>query len=213
MLYVFGDSWGYGSELDENEKPFGYYLSVKLNQDYTNYSKPGASLGHITGLVISNADSIKQDDHVVIVIPPDIRWYLIDDDFQFKSLSLSNDDYKKLLRHYNESWFVYHHNLFIYTIITTILTKTSNLVLCHNYGKLVIHEWFKNLIDTKYFLSNKSLTELLLGNLWEDNYSLDFDGPTTDVFQGKYFEGKISHPNLKGHLEITRLIYEKFNEK
>lgn len=213
MLHVFGDSWAYGSELSADEKPFSYYLSLKLNQNCNNLGRPGISLGHITSIVLANLESITQDDYVVVVIPPDIRWYNMDENYRFHSLSLSKPEYRELLKNYKESWFIYHHNLFIFTLISAITKTTDKLILAHNYGSLVIQQWFKNVIDMKYFLSKNSLTGLLQEDDWKDNYSFERDGPKPELFKGKYFEGKVSHPNQQGHLEIARLIYEKFNEK
>ncbi len=214
MLHVFGSSWAYGSELKPNEKPFAYYLGLMLNQPVINYSKEGWSLGHILGeTVFPNLNNIKEDDYVVVIVPPDIRWYEINDYFIFRSLSLEDKEYKELIRHYNVAWFMYHHNLFIYNIITSITAKTKKLILAHDCGKLVIIDLFKNLIDMQYFLSNSSLTKILVGEDWDNNYDLNTDSPNEMLFKGKYFEGNINHPNLLGHKEIARLLYDKFNTK
>ncbi len=213
MLHVFGDSWGYGAELKPNEKPFGYYLSLMLNTDFSNSAKQGSSLGHILHTIFKNINQIKNDDYVVVTIPPDVRWYEIDDNYMAKSINLEDRKYQELIEHYNIPWFVYHHNLFIYNIITTITQKTNKLILAHSYGKLITIDLFKDLIDTRYFLSSSSLTKLLTDEEWENNYNLEIDGPQGDVFKGKYFEGNINHPNLLGHKEIARLLNDKFNTK
>lgn len=213
MLHVFGGSWGYGSELKQHEKPFAYYLGLRLNEPVTNHAKEGRSLGHIFQNVLSNIDNIHKDDYVVVLIPPDVRWYTISDNFNFRSLSLSDKEYQKLIKYYNVPWFQYHHNLFIYNIITIVTSKTTKLIMAHDYGNLVIIDLFKNLIDKKYLLSELSLTKLLVGDDWKNNYNLETDGPEDEIFKGKYFEGNINHPNQKGHMEIARLIYDKFNKK
>jgi hypothetical protein len=85
----------------------------------------------------------------------------------------------------------------------------------HNYGLLEIQ--YKDLIDLNYFLTSEdnSLTEILNGdNRFDWNYDeriLD-DGPHTK-FRGKYFEGKIGHPNELGHKRITELVINYFKEK
>lgn len=211
MLYVFGDSWAFGSELKPHEQPFAYHLSLWLSRPYENLSAEGMSLGAITAKVLANVDRMKHDDYVVVIIPPDVRWYTITDDYEVQSLALYDKSYRELIRHYNIPWFIYHHNLFIYTIITAVTRKTKNLILSHNYGgNLTILDTFKNLIEEKYLLSKSSLAKILSGFEWEDNYVLDKDGPDANMFKGKHFEGTINHPNQSGHVEIARLLFDKF---
>lgn len=210
MLYVFGDSWGYGSELTGSEKPFANILSAWLNIDHKNFSQPGLSLGHITSLVLNELEDINEDDFVVVVIPPDVRWYSIDDNFRFRTLSLVDENHKDSIADLSLSWFIYHHNLFMYTICNALSTKTNKFILAHNYGKLIFLDSFNPIIDHSHFLSNHSLTDLLTGKTWEENYSLEYDGPTLDAFSGKYFEGKKWHPNQSGHVEIAKLLLKKF---
>lgn len=209
MLYVFGDSWAEGAELTDKEKPFAPYLAEMLNTPYSNLGMCGASLGHILQIVIATVDEISEDDTVVVVIPPDIRWYNIHENYSFNSLLIGMKEYDNTL---SIEWYIYHHNLFIYTIISMVTQKTKNLVLAHNYGKLIIHDWFTNKIDRSYLLNEQhSLTALLGANDWLENYSNTDrkDGPETENFVGKYFEGKLSHPNDLGHQLIAKMIYEK----
>lgn len=213
MLYVFGDSWGYGAELKPGEKPFAHALSIHLKHDYTNLSREGTSLGDITAQVLSNVNKMTDEDYVVVIVPPDTRWYKVTDTFHVQTITLHNKEYRNLIMHYNIPWFIYHHNLFMYTIISAVTSKTKKLILAHNYGNLVIIDMFKNLINMNYFLSQHSLTRILSGTDWDNNYRLDIDGPQSDSFKGIYFNGNISHPNLLGHKEIARLLYEKFNTK
>ena len=170
---------------------------------------------HILQKIITTVDNLDENDTVVVIIPPDIRWYTIDNQYSFKSLSIGNPQYARLADTLSVEWFIYHHNLFIYTIISMITQKTKNLVLAHNYGKLVIHEWFDNKIDRQYFLSENSLTVLLGSDEWLYNYTKHNrkDGPGPEQFSGKYFEGKHNHPNDLGHLQIAMIIYDKLQQK
>ena len=215
MLYIFGDSWAEGAELTNEEKPFAHYLSTLLHSEYQNLGESGTSLGHILQKIITTVDNLDENDTVVVIIPPDIRWYTIDNQYSFKSLSIGNPQYARLADTLSVEWFIYHHNLFIYTIISMITQKTKNLVLAHNYGKLVIHEWFDNKIDRQYFLSENSLTVLLGSDEWLYNYTKHNrkDGPGPEQFFGKYFEGKFNHPNDLGHLQIAMIIYDKLQQK
>ena len=40
MIYCFGDSWGAGAELEEDEKPFVHWLAKDLDKSYKNFSNP-----------------------------------------------------------------------------------------------------------------------------------------------------------------------------
>ena len=66
-------------------------------------------------------------------------------------------------------------------------------------------------INKDYFLSEDSLTTLLGAEDWLENYNKHDrkDGPETENFSGKYFEGKLTHPNDLGHQQIAKMIYEK----
>jgi hypothetical protein len=215
MLYVFGDSWAEGAELNDGEKPFTPYLAELLSSEYKNLGMCGASLGHILQTVITTVDQIQENDTVVVVVPPDIRWYTIHDDYSFSSLFIGMPEYTKLAENLSIEWFIYHHNLFIYTIISMVTAKTKNLVLAHNYGELVIHDWFTNKIDRQYLLSNHSLTSLLKAPDWLENYNEHDrkDGPDTKNFSGKYFEGKLNHPNDLGHQQIAKILYDRLQQK
>ena len=212
MLYVFGDSWAEGAELEIDEKPFAPYLAELLDAPYENLGICAASLGHILHTVIKKVDNMQSDDTVVVIIPPDIRWYYINEGYVFGSLLMGMPDYDDTL---SIEWYIYHHNLFIYTIISMVTAKTKNLVLAHNYGELVMHEWFINKIDRSYLLSEHSLTTLLGSPDWLENYSKSDrkDGPEPENFTGKYFEGKITHPNDLGHQQIAKIIYDKLQQK
>lgn len=215
MLYVFGDSWAEGAELNDNEKPFAPYLAELLNSEYKNLGRSGAALGHILQYVITSVDILQENDTVVVIIPPDIRWYNIDNQYTFSSLFIGMPEYTKLAENLSIEWFIYHHNLFIYTIISMVTSKTKNLVVAHNYGELVIHDWFTNKIDRQYLLSNNSLTTLLGAEDWLKNYNgyERKDGPGIENFSGKYFEGKLTHPNDLGHQQIAKILYDKLQQE
>lgn len=211
MLYVFGDSWGYGAELNPGEKPFAHALAIRLNQDYTNLSRQGSSLGEITDKVLAATVNMTEDDYVVVIVPPDTRWYKVHDGFKVQTIKILDEKkHKELVMSYNIPWFIYHHNLFIYAIISAVASKTKKLILAHNYGQLVIINTFADLIDMNYFLSEHSLTKILSGHEWENNYvTIDVDGPDV-IHPNKFFDGDNVHPNQAGHLEIARLLYDKF---
>jgi hypothetical protein len=215
-LYVFGDSWGAGAELDNTEQHFGIVLSNILHIKCLNYSKQGSSLGEIVSKVVSKSNLIKTNDVVVVIVPPDIRWYNVDNNMHPTTMLSMSDEWHEFAKDKTIEWFIYHHSLFIYTIVSVLKTIGCKFILAHNYGKLELRPDFEKLIDvSSNFLSIDSLTKLLSDEDWTDNYSKEMknDGPKTEVFKGKYFEGKQWHPNGLGHKRIAELLLERLYGK
>ena len=207
-LYCFGDSWGYGSELDfsQGERPFADLVSEKLGYSLKNYSQSNMSLGLITRQISQIAKNINKGDLVLVVIPPDSRWYTEWQTLDYKKNDFFNDK--------SNEWFEYHHQLFIFAICE-ILNKTDcYYLLMHNYGKFPLGNddyFFSNLYQEK-FLGKESLTGILT------DYH-DTDSPIeietrqgSFIFYGPYFEGCYRHPNQKGHEKIAELIEQKISK-
>lgn len=221
MLYCFGDSWGYGCELDLSyEVPFINVLAQKSNVEFTNYSEGGSALGKITHTVFLN--TFKKEDFVVVVVPPDTRWYYENVHGGMSSLfvvspthlSEMNDLYIKEFNHYIDTmshkkmWFQYHTSLFIFSIQQYLETTSTNYMFVHNYGQVTPFGVFDTIIKKDRFLDfNRSLTSLLTGVEDEDIIKLNKDAPNPNIFIGEYFEGNGGHPNQKGHIKISDMIY------
>ena len=230
MIYCFGDSWGYGSEMDLTyEIPFINILSKKTNIEFENMSREGSSLGKITHDIFWLENKFKSDDFVIIVIPPDIRWYFEDKHGGLSSLFIpsqfyfdNNPDldelYVKELHHYmdtapnKKTWFSYHNSLFLFSLQEFFNKINVEFIFIHNYGKINLYREFKHLINQKNFLNfNRSLTSLLTNQEDIDLVDKKLDGPYKNMFIGEYFEGNGTHPNQLGHQKISELIYQ--NEK
>jgi hypothetical protein len=227
MIYCFGDSWGYGAELDfdAGEKPF-----VELfDEQVKNYSKSGQGLPIITQDVLRNHHLIKKWETVFVVIPPDTRWYTENKNV-FENLTIYTDEYpnKKYMDFISDKtsfWFMYHANLFVYTIQSIFDGIGCKYMFMHNYGgEFTIHRDFKKLIKVDKFLDIKNSLTTLLSS--EDGFtSWKSDGPQKvypsvplDVekkgtFTGKYFEGNQTHPNQLGHYRIKELIEDAFRQR
>ncbi len=221
MIYCFGDSWGVGSELKKGEKPF-----VELfNEPYKNYSFAGNSYPIIMVAFLDNYKDIKPEDTVIIVVPPDIRWYTQLGD-AFKNFNIGvpfhknfpNKKYMEWIDDKDSRWFIFHSSLFTYTIQTILDKIGCRYLFMHNYGgEFIIDDRFKSLINIDNFLNiKKSLTDLLSDST--DDYSAWkrepikkwwkklADGPTRKAFSGIYFEGNLHHPNQLGHYRIKELV-------
>jgi hypothetical protein len=227
MIYCFGDSWGHGSELDLSyEIPFVNILSNKTNIEFKNLSGEGSALGKITHDIFCSETKFKSDDFVIVIIPPDIRWYFEDkhggisslfipSQFYFDSNPDLDDLHVKELHHYMETatnkktWFSYHHSLFIFSLQEYFKKINVEFIFVHNYGKITLYKEFKNLIDKENFLNfNRSLTSLLTNQFDIDLIGKKLDKVGKDILIGKYFEGNGTHPTQLGHEKISELIYE-----
>ena len=225
MIYCFGDSWGAGAELKKGEKPF-----VELfDEQAKNFSVPGEGLPMITQRILEWHHVIKKWETVFVVIPPDTRWYTENKNV-FENLTIYTDEYpnKKYMDFISDKtsfWFMYHANLFVYTIQSIFDGIGCKYMFMHNYGgEFTIHRNFKKLIKVDKFLDIKNSLTTLLSS--EDGFtSWKSDGPQKvhpsvplDVekkgtFTGKYFEGNQTHPNQLGHYRIKELIEDAFRQR
>lgn len=223
MIYCFGDSWGYGSELDFNhEKPFINLISEELNISFINKSVEGASFGHITHDIITYPN-FNQNDLILIIVPPDIRWYFENINNKISSLMIPNEGFltdttideirkSELLLYVNtvthrKVWYKYHQSLFLFTLQEFFRKKNLHFLFAHNYGKLNLHEPFNDLLSKENFLNfDRSLTSILTNMDDPDLIEKQLDGPYKNMFVGEFFEGNGYHPNQLGHYEIKNII-------
>jgi hypothetical protein len=226
-LICFGDSWAVGAELQKNQEPFVHWTAQKLNIPYMNYGKEGSSLGLILHTIVSKLDAIAQDDIVIVIVPPDTRWY--DENHERGFYSVQNwqrDEYLKFVNNKTLEWFIYHHALFVYTIQKLLDNIGCQYILAHNYGQISEYKKYKLPIDFSKFLNQYSLTDILSGYIVEWKGYPDFspdtmeyglryhlDGPPDSLFSGVYFENCKSHPNELGHKKIAELILKKIDEQ
>lgn len=212
MIYCFGDSWGYGSELnfEKGERPFVEHF----NRPFKNFSSEGNSYPVIVLEIFNNVKNIKKDDIVLIVIPPDVRW-IDEENGNFISwwVDLDKKRYISWLGSKTEVWFKYHVSLFTYSIQSILDKIGCKYLFMHNYGgEFIIDKRFKSLIKVDNFLNiKKSLTTLLGGDDIYSSWDLKNDGPKNGLKNKKYFEGTHGHPNELGHKKIVKLIKNKLN--
>jgi hypothetical protein len=222
MIYCFGDSWAAGAELKYKQHPFVHWLAEHLNTPYKNFGKNGNSLGLIVHSITQELNNIQSSDIVLVVIPPDSRWYDENSHQGFYSLSSSQrEDFLKFLNYKTLEWFKYHHALFVYLIQKMLTDRGCYYIMMHNYGQIDNIKNYNLNIDYDRFLNQQDLTTLLSEKeyTWtnypdhlEPEHRFDnTDGPSLDIFIGKYFEGCKCHPNELGHKRIAELTLEKYN--
>lgn len=206
-VWTFGDSWAEGHGLNRNDLRFGDHVANHFNTRHTNKGKSGSSLGHILHTFILESPNISKNDIVLVIIPPDIRWYEMSDT-KTTSIHLGMPEFEKFLKGKTPYWFKYHHSLFMFTIINMCTRIDCKFILAHNYGIIDIIPELDTFIKSDYFLNmNSSLTSLLGAENWANNYdpTLKNDGPDACIV-GKYFLKNDTHPNKAGHKKIGDLI-------
>lgn len=218
-LIVFGDSWAAGAELLDDQKPFGHWMAQELNITWTNHGREGSSLGLILHALIQQLAVIKENDLVIVIIPPDTRWYDENQEQGFYSLqNYQRQDYFKFLNNKTLEWFRYHHAGFIYTMQKILNDVGCRYIMAHNYGQVNQYQKFNLNVDYDQFLNECSLTELLSGHSieWKSypehlplDRRYDEDGPSSKVFVVPYFAGCQCHPNEFGHKLIAQLFVDK----
>lgn len=221
MIFTFGDSWGAGAELKPNEYPFIHWFAEELEIEYKNFSLQGSSLGIILHTIVEQISTISNKDIVLIIVPPDARWYDENKENGFYTLmSWQDEDYFKFLNNKTLEWFRYHHALFVYSIQKILNDIGCYYIMAHNYGQIEELKKYDLQIDYKKFLSNTDLTNLLSDKpkIWysyAEHLDIEHrfdqaDGPPDNFFTGKYFEGCKCHPNELGHKQISKLFLEKY---
>lgn len=211
MIWIFGDSWAEGFGLKDGEKKFSDFLSEHYQSPVTNLGLSASSMGHITSEIFKNSDEFKYSDVLICVIPPDTRWYNIDNNYNTHSLFNGMPEYGDFLKLFNTTaWFTYHHSLFIYAISQLAKQKRMKCLLMHNYGKLELLPNFEFLIGDVFLDRNKSLCHYLSGKEeWQNNLTVDVKNGMNRI-EGKYFIPNDNHPNEEGHKFIANLIIERF---
>ena len=214
-VVTFGDSWAAGHGLGVGEKNFTDFLSSSLNCKNKNFGVSGASLGHILHDFTTKIKHINEGDLVVVITPPDVRWYTESSGERgrsFSTIRIGDKDYKNFVKDKSKYWFRYHHSLFIYTMYSICKDIKCNYIFAHNYGSLDIINPFSGLILSESFLNrSESLTSLLGGSDY-NNYYLQHDGPPIPLI-GENFLDNDTHPNEKGHEMIANLLLKKYYEK
>lgn len=212
QVFAFGDSWAYGSELDfdAGDKPFIHWFAEAVSMPYTNFGVEGSSLGMVLNKLTGELPNITQDSIVLVIVPPDVRWYSESENTGFYTIK-DWGEYLRVAGDHSVKWFIYHHAMFIYTIQKLLNDVGCQYIMAHNYGTIAQTKEYNFPIDRSKFLSYKDLTSIL-SNVRNTSVTL-FHDPKADLFTGEYFEGCIHHPNLKGHKRIAELLLEKYNAK
>ena len=217
-IISFGDSWTEGYELNSPEEEcYTTLLGKKVNAPYINFGQSGNSFSFICNQILTN--NISKNDFISVCIPPDIRFIGETPDGEFLPLFCTtskntNKFIQKQFDYFNEvivehkNWHPYFQLLNLFCI-QEFLTKIGvSFLFFTNYGSIDYSFKFNGNIDKSNFLIDHSLTTFLGGkDLGIVPSNLNVDSLESSCFEGEYFEGNDSHPNVKGHKKISNLIY------
>lgn len=226
-LVFFGDSWTAGAELDNPQQDrYASILGSTYKLPILDFSHNGKSFQKITTEIFRDY-KYEPGDFVILCIPPDIRDLgensngVFTSIHSFDGIDEVGDEMELLLKkqfiHFRDvitqlkNWSPYHQHLCLYAIQSYFSSLKIPCIFFTNYGKLDKDFHFNGKIDRTNFLIQESLTTYLGGNdLTLVPSNLVTDGPTDiqSIFIGKYFEGKLCHPNELGHSRIANLITE-----
>lgn len=217
-VYAFGGSWAYGSELDFNKEfPFVKHFSEKLGCNYVNYGEEGAGAGLVLRRISENACCFQEDDIVLVIVPPDVRWYSESANRGFYPIGINDDEYKSFIGNKSLDWFVYHHALFIFSIQNLLEFYKVKYIMAFDCGSAESLDYPGIPIDKNKFVSDQDLLSILSnktklqGRVWL-GYTFLEDGPSKYSFKGKYFKGKLQHPNELGHKKIAEIFLNSYNK-
>jgi hypothetical protein len=160
--------------------------------------------------MVQNLHLLNSQDVVLVIVPPDTRWYDQDSSGKFVSIGVHDSEYKNFAVNKNLSWFEYHHCLFAYTMQKMLEDKKVKYSMALNYGNFQDLTKYAFDIDTTRFATTMDLTSALLdlpyGYVWSNKDFPNEDGPSEHFFKGKYFDGCRWHPNELGHKFIAELF-------
>lgn len=209
MFWVFGDSWAEGYGLKKGEKNFSKWIEEFTGEKVANYGKAASSLGDITFNLLKHSEAFSQGDKLIVVTPPDIRWYQIINKTHATSLFEGMTKYDDFLEDKNKHWFTYHHNLFSMTIVNKALEKGMSVVLMRNFGDLDLWDWSKNVILPHILDKEQSLTEMLTDKKYNLKSGLDtFEIKQIKEIPHPNFIPGDNHPNETGHKIIAKKVLD-----
>lgn len=225
-VFCFGGSTatGYMLDWDAGDKPFVEHFAESLQIPYVNYAEDGSSLGIVLQRLIAHHTEISKDDIVLVIVPPDVRWYDENEEQGFYSLSnyMKEEYYDKFLNNKTLEWFRYHHELFAYSIQKILDDIGCYYIMAHDYGD--INEWKKYglNIDFTKFLSDIDIQNLLsttpqFYDMYPDHiepreHQFMYDGPTSHDLESSYIMADNGHPNNLGHKKLAEIFLEKYKK-
>ena len=228
-LYIFGDSWAYGAELDpgtRRQQNYAGQLGVMLGVDQVrNYSEVASSISHMhlqvrQAMIESVGDDSKKT--AIFFLTGQQRFLFFDMDGEFVNLNPSGEYFHRPMQQKYESLFK-EINKFYYKKIQSKqaddISLNTNLLafqtLCkhHNIDDYYISGWqtlnlWPEVDATKIYRQGQSHCAELLGLLSKKG-TIRFEIPE----KNQYIYPHGSHPNAQGHRLIAQTLYDFIKSK
>lgn len=226
LIVGFGDSWTFGSELDfPRDNPWLVQMANAMDADYVNMATPASSIGH---LAVQLFDFIQQDTYpghkkIFMVGLSGLTRYLsysnqlnefvnITPEANYRTSNIHHSgcppevvpEFRALANEMYRSVESAEYNNFI---ATQIVFMFQQYCINHNIN-VVFFSYFdlpvldNNIIDADLVYPT-TITYALAGQEYE----------LPAIRNNKYFEGKLFHPNIKGHTRIAELLKEFYDQK
>jgi hypothetical protein len=224
VLVAFGDSWTFGSELDiPREDPWPTHLARLINAESVNMGVPASGIGHI---VLQFFNFLKQEQYqthkkVFMVGLSGATRYLSysnqHDEFvditteavyRTQHIHPSGGPPPTLNAEFNilstETYKRVQHTTWDTFLAAQVIALIQNY--CKNQNiKCYFFSYFDKIDFTQFdyildqsTIQTQTITEVLTGKLY-----------TQGVMDHPYFEGKLFHPNLNGHKQIAKILYDQ----
>lgn len=219
QLWIFGDSWPHGDELDSQDMSYGQLLGQRLGiYKIKNYSVPGTGIAH---LILQLRAALRDDQHsatnktAVFFLSGQERFMCYHDD-QIVNLSIRGprinpENDAAIMQRLNDLYFKYFYSdqMRDFYMNTNILTLQA---MCRQHGiqDYYIAGWqqfdFWPEVDLAriYDRGQTSCKELL---------NMEFDDRDGVVLDNVYFTPNRSHPNQLGHQRIADTLFEWIKSK
>lgn len=225
LIVGFGDSWTFGSELDRpQEQSWVVQVADRMEADSVNMGTPASSIGHLT---VQLFDFIQQYDY-----PGHKKVFMVGLTGLTRYLTYSNrlQEFVNITPEANYRTGNIHQSgrpPDVVNEFSTLAGEMYRMVECPEYNNFVatqtvfmFQEYCKqNNIDVIFFsyfdlpaLNNivdagivypTTITQALTGQEYE----------LPAVRNNEYFEGKLFHPNQKGHARVADILKEFYDKK
>jgi hypothetical protein len=218
-LWIFGDSWPYGSELNSNETSYGELLGQQLLvRRIKNYSAPGTGISH---MILQLQQAIKENQSsltkkiAVFFLSGQERFMCYHDDpvvnLSSRGTRINPENNAGVMQHLNDLYYKYFYtdqmrDFFMNTNLLTLQAMCRHHKI-HDYyvaGWQQFNFWDEVDIDKIYNQGQTSCQELL---------DMVFDNRDGVVRNNAYFTPNISHPNQLGHRRIADTLFEWIKSK
>lgn len=210
-LLIFGDSWPQGSELRDNQRPFGEVLAQELSVPVWNHSRPSTSIPHLILQLQSVVDPVRSwrkfdhqgSDAIFFLTSPDRD--LIWDETGEKELHLNpNHPTDADVRYYSQ---IYTPELAKFRVNTTLLSL-QKICAVHHVRDHYVWGWqpidlWPEIDVTKFWRQGRST----ILDLFAENDPIKFNGTLNDYSsnrENRFVYPNRGHPNQRGHQLIAR---------